>query len=123
MSDDFVKKASGWLKQATDTANDVVKTAQKEYQDSGVKDIVDEKAKQTKEFLDESGITDKAVEMSSTATEHLDSVSGKKILDLVEERLQLQSGYNDILATKLEEALGRIEKLEDQLLALRVKRK
>lgn len=112
MPDDIMKKASGWLKKATETATEVAKAAHNEYQESGAKDIVEEKAKQAKEFLDEKGVTEKATEITSAASDQLDAVSGKKILDLVEERLEMQSGYNDILATKLEEALLRIKQLE-----------
>ena len=47
--------------------------------------------------------------------EGFDVVSGKKILDLVEQRLELQARYNDVLATKLEEALQRIDVLEKEI--------
>lgn len=115
MADDFFKSATGWLKKATETASDVAETVKNEYEKSGAKDKVDKKTKQAKVFLDETGVSDKAAEISSNVSEHLDAVSGKKILDLVEERLELQSSYNDILATKLEEALNRIETLENQI--------
>jgi len=42
----------------------------------------------------------------------MDVISGKRLLELVEQRLELQAQYNDILATKLEEALQRIAALE-----------
>ena len=119
MADDFIKSATGWLKKATDTTADVAKTVEKKYEKSGAKDLVDEKTKKAKEFLDETGVSDKAAELSSAASEHLDAVSGKKILDLVEERLKLQSSYNDILAYKLEEALNRIETLENQIVEIK----
>ncbi|MDD3021335.1 MAG: hypothetical protein PHX61_10245 [Alphaproteobacteria bacterium] len=44
--------------------------------------------------------------------EGLDSVSGQKMYDLVQERLAVQDQYNDVLAAKLHEALERIETLE-----------
>ena len=47
--------------------------------------------------------------------EGMDVVSGKKILDLVEQRLELQARYNDVLATKLQEALQRIDVLEKEI--------
>lgn len=46
--------------------------------------------------------------------EGFDVASGKKILNLVEERLELQMQYNNVLAVKLEEALNRIEALEEK---------
>lgn len=42
----------------------------------------------------------------------LDSMSGQRMYDLVQERLAVQDQYNDVLASKLHEALQRIEKLE-----------
>ena len=83
-----------------------------EYADSDLKRQVEEYASQTKQFLDEKGITDKAAEAYQTTQEHLDTVSGARLLQLVEERLTLQEKYNDILATKLEELIQRVEKLE-----------
>jgi|GEM_PF-6515659 len=46
--------------------------------------------------------------------EGFDVASGKKILALVEERLELQTLYNNVLAVKLEEALNRIAVLEEK---------
>jgi hypothetical protein len=44
--------------------------------------------------------------------EKLDSATGQKMYDLVQERLAVQDQYNDVLAAKLHEALQRIEALE-----------
>ncbi len=46
------------------------------------------------------------------ASDCLDSMSGQKIYDVVQERLAVQDQYNDVLASKLHEALQRIEALE-----------
>ena len=42
----------------------------------------------------------------------LDQVTGKRLVELLEARLQAQDTYNDVLATRLAEALDRIAKLE-----------
>ena len=42
----------------------------------------------------------------------LDQVTGKRLIELVEQKLKIQDAYNDVLATRLAEALKRIEKLE-----------
>ena len=52
---------------------------------------------------------------ASAVGDGMDVVSGKKVLELVEQRLELQSQYNDVLATKLEEALQRIDVLEKEI--------
>ncbi len=45
----------------------------------------------------------------------LDTISGKAMYELVRDRLDLQDRYNDLLATKLQEALDRIDALEKRL--------
>lgn len=47
--------------------------------------------------------------------EGLDSISGQRMFDLVQERMAVQDQYNDVLASKLHEALQRIERLEEAL--------
>lgn len=54
-------------------------------------------------------------EAASIANKQLDVLSGKEVLAVVQARLDLQDRYNDILATKLEEALTRIDVLEQRL--------
>lgn len=49
------------------------------------------------------------------AGQGLDTISGKAMYELVRDRLDLQDRYNDLLATKLQEALDRIDVLERRL--------
>jgi chromosome condensin MukBEF MukE localization factor len=72
-----------------------------------------EKTEKVKTFLDDKGITSKIKTAAEFTEEQLDIVSGSKALKLVEERILLQDKYNDILATKIDEALNRIEYLEN----------
>ena len=58
--------------------------------------------------------TDSAKTAVDAVGDGFDVVSGKKIMALLEERLELPAQYNDVLATKLEEALGRIATLEEK---------
>ena len=114
MAGDFKKNALGFLKKAGDTAKVLGKEVKEKFEDSD-----------TKKFLDEKGITEQAVKATDKAlnkalkvkgkySKTMDEISGAKIMELVEKRLEIQSEYNDILATKLEEALERIEKLEQR---------
>ena len=48
----------------------------------------------------------------------LDEVTGKRLLELLETRLQKQDTYNNVLATRLAEALDRITALEAQIIRL-----
>ena len=117
MSDDFKKNALNWLSKAGAKAEKTLNDAKSEYDDSDLKTSIDSASKKAKVFLDESGVSDRAQEFSDIAGDSFDKVSGKSILDLVEKRLDLQSEYNDVLASKLDEALTRIEKLEAQIKA------
>lgn len=74
-----------------------------------------EKTKKAKKYLDDKGVTSKIKTAAEFTEEQLDILSGSKALRLVEERLMLQEKYNDILATKLDEALNKIENLETKL--------
>ena len=117
---------SDWVKNAANIATDAGKKAKqiaeqtaeamgKRYQESGAKSTIEGAASWTNEQLDRTGVSGAARSVSDAAGEALDTASGKKILELVEERLALQARYNDVLATKLEEALARIAALEDSI--------
>jgi hypothetical protein len=107
--------AAELAKEATKRAQDASEVAGKTYHESGLKGTVEVTAAWTKEQLDKAGVTEVASTVADTVGEEFDKLSGKKILDLVEERLALQARYNDILASKLEEALQRIAVLEARL--------
>jgi len=55
------------------------------------------------------------------ATDKMDTISGVKILEEVRKRLSVQDEYNDILATRLAEALERIATLEKEIAQLKGK--
>lgn len=60
-------------------------------------------------------VSDKGKQVSVAANENLNIISGKKILDEVKERLEQQDRYNDVLATKLQEVMERLSRLESKL--------
>jgi hypothetical protein len=51
-------------------------------------------------------------DVSKRMGDSVDVLTGVKLLEVVQEMLQAQEEYNDILATKLDEALTRIAVLE-----------
>jgi hypothetical protein len=65
--------------------------------------------------LEQRGVKQAIKETSVAVGGKLDEVTGKRLLELVEHRLQMQDLYNDVLATRLAEALDRISRLEAQL--------
>ncbi len=107
--------AKNLLDKAINKATDAGEKLREEYANSGLKEKVEGHSAQLNKVLEESGVKAKAEKIASVTSETLDTVSGVKILNLVEERLALQAKYNDILATKLDEALEKIKQLEEQL--------
>ena len=89
----------------------------------GLPDQIAKRSKDIKDTLDSTGITDKATKLAKVTGDQLDKISGAKLLEIVEQRLELQAKYNDILAEKLDEALTRTQKLEEELKKLKRKKK
>lgn len=114
MADDFIKRLREASEVAADLANSAAGFAKEAYEHTGVKSKLESVSKVAKDLFESSGVTDAATHFSGAAGDTLDTLSGAKILALVEERLEIQSKYNDILATKLEEALSRIKLLEER---------
>lgn len=93
-------------------ASDAINSTTNKLVQSETGQKLNEVSKKVRETYRDSGLEAKVETVTSTASENFDIVSGAKILQLVEERLAIQEKYNDILATKLEEALQRIATLE-----------
>ena len=115
MAEEKPDSSLGWFKHLAEGIKDTASTLKTEYEASTFAKKVVETSQQVKQKLDDTGVTDKAVRAYEATQDHLDAVSGAKILRLVEERLEIQARYNDILATKLAEALQRLDALERQL--------
>jgi transcriptional regulator NrdR family protein len=75
-----------------------------------VRDVAPDMVENAKERLSDA---------SESVSDRFDEVSGDAVYRLVMERLQQQDDYNDILATKLQEALSRIRELEAEMDRLR----
>ncbi len=122
MSEDLKKSTLNFFKKAKDTVTEVAEKTIDELERTGTLDEIRNTQTNVKKYMDDKGITEKAEQglskakdISEIAGEHLDQISGKKILEIVEQRLEMQTEYNDLLATKLEEALRRIDVLEKQI--------
>ena len=64
--------------------------------------------------MDSTGVKDALKATATVVSGKLDEVSGKRLVELLEKKLQIQDSYNDILATRLAEALDRIQQLEER---------
>ena len=103
------------LVKATHNFEMKTKMIKEEIEKLELKEKAKKQTEKVKTFLEDKGITPKIKTATDFTEKQLDILSGNKALKLVEERLILQEKYNDILATKLDEALSRIENLEIKL--------
>ncbi len=69
--------------------------------------------------LDQRGAKRAIKDTAGAVVGKLDQVTGKRLIELLESKLRLQDSYNDILATRLAEAIERIAKLEAKYRELR----
>lgn len=65
--------------------------------------------------LEQRGVKQAFGSAAGAVVDRLDQVTGKQLVELLEERLRMQDEYNDVLATKIAEALERIATLEEKL--------
>jgi len=119
MANNWKKSALDALKKTKDSATEAASQVQKKYDSLDVKTKVERTSSQLKQVLEESGLSDTLKSASKSVDHQLSTLSGQKVLELVEERLALQAQYNDLLAEKLEQALLRIETLESESGSLR----
>jgi hypothetical protein len=62
--------------------------------------------------LDQRGAKKAVKDTAEAVVGKLDQVTGKRLIELLEAKLKIQDTYNDVLATRLAEALERIARLE-----------
>jgi len=67
------------------------------------------------EYLEQSGITERVAVIKKGGADTVDTLTGKTVFDSVRDMLDRQAMYNDVLATRLAEALERIGQLEEQV--------
>ena len=122
--DHLSKKAQETQKQIQDAAEDAAETAKdkagtaRDKAEDASRFVTMQARKAYEKNLDEK--TRQAIEGQierrvAQAIEKKEELSGEKMHQEVVEMVQKQQEYNDLLASKLEEALRRIEKLEERL--------
>jgi len=65
--------------------------------------------------LEERGVFSAIAAATEAVGDKVGQVTGARLVEMLEEKLRLQDQYNDLLATRLAEALDRIAKLEGRL--------
>ena len=108
-----MSRLKGTLKGLTEATKEKVK----EVAESDWKPVRKTKdlATHTQKTYVESGAKGKVDALQSQISGKLDEISGQAMYQLVQERLAEQDRFNDLLATKLHEALERISELEKRL--------
>jgi len=91
-----------------DTTRGAIETGQQAYSGSKLESLVN----YVDGELDQRGAKKAIKDSTGAVVGKLDQVTGKRLIELLEEKLRIQDEYNDILATRLAEALERIAKLE-----------
>ena len=86
---------------------------------SSTGEFVSDAAESTAKKYNESKVKEGIDYVSDGTSNQLDVISGQKMYDLVQEKIELQNNINDILAHKLHEALNRIDKLEEEIKTLK----
>ena len=96
---------------------DVAKNKVKEVVDSDGKVVTKTRALATdvQRKFEESGAKGKVDAVQGEISGKIDEISGQAMYQLVQERLAEQDRFNDLIATKMHEALERISELEKRL--------
>lgn len=125
---DDEQSAGGWVDKITQVLNKVTTNintqahrAIEASNDAYTGSRVEEKINHFGEQLEATGIPQRLGDTKDTIGEKLDEVTGKRLVDLLEVRLEKQDMYNDVLATRLAEALDRISQLEHEMQDLKRK--
>lgn len=99
------------LEAAGDATRGAVETGKRSYTGSKLESAINRLDGE----LDQRGTKRAIKDTAEAVVGKLDQVTGKRLVELLEAKLRAQDEYNDILATRLAEALDRIAKLEARL--------
>jgi hypothetical protein len=107
-------KAAELGKQSFNAASDATRSALEMGKQSYVGSSLASAISQIDEELEKRGAKKAIADTTGALVGKLDQVTGKRLVEMLEQKLRIQDMYNDALATRLAEALERIAKLEAQ---------
>ncbi|HVC99274.1 MAG TPA: hypothetical protein VND64_36755 [Pirellulales bacterium] len=93
---------------ASDATRAAIETSKQAYVGSKLESAVN----YIDEEMDDRGAKKAIKDTTGAVVGKLDQMTGKRLVELLETKLQSQDAYNDVLATRLAEALERIARLE-----------
>ena len=111
VSDRVSDLASGGAALASDAAGAAIEAGKGVYTRSGLDAAVD----YIGDGLEQKGVFDAIESATDAVGDRLGQVTGRRLVEMLEEKLRLQDQYNDVLATRVAEALERIAQLEARL--------
>ena len=111
VSDKVSDIASTGAALAGDAAGVAIEAGKGVYTRSGLDTAVD----YIGDGLEQKGVFDAIDSATEAVGDKLGQITGKRLVEMLEAKLRLQDQYNDVLATRLAEALERIARLEARI--------
>ncbi|MGE4519929.1 MAG: hypothetical protein AB7E04_10535 [Desulfobacteraceae bacterium] len=100
---------------ATESASKLANATSQKYDQSIAKEKINCLVSATNKKYEEIGVKEKVNTITDKVTEHFDVISGQAMFQAIQDYLVKQEQYNNVLASKLVEALDRIRQLEEKV--------
>ena len=111
VADKALEIGTAGVEMTTDTAKHVAEASVNAFSGIGLASAIE----YLDDAIDQQAIKSAIVDAAEGVGDRLDQVTGKQLLEMLEAKLRRQDEYNDILATRLAEALQRIAAIEQRL--------
>jgi hypothetical protein len=106
-----VEIGTAGVEMTTDTAKQIAQASVNAFSGIGLTSAIE----YLDDAIDQQAIKTAIADAAEAVGDKLDQVTGKQLVEMLEAKLRQQDEYNDILATRLAEALQRIAALEKRL--------
>jgi hypothetical protein len=111
VADKAAELGAAGVEMTTDTAKQIAQTSVSVFSGMGLASAIE----YLDDAIDQQAITSAISDAAEVVGDKLDQVTGKQLVEMLEAKLRRQDEYNDILATRLAEALQRIAAIEQRL--------
>lgn len=111
VADKALEIGAAGVEMTTDTAKHIAEASVNAFSGIGLASAIE----YLDEAIDQQAIKSAIVDAAEAVGDKLDQVTGKQLVEMLEAKLRRQDEYNDILATRLAEALQRIAAIERRL--------
>jgi len=111
VADKALEIGAAGVEMTTDTAKHIAEASANAFSGIGLASAIE----YLDDAIDQEGIKNAITGAAEAVSDKLDQVTGKQLVEMLEAKLRRQDEYNDILATRLAEALQRIAAIERRL--------